>query len=446
MPKRRRKRRERYRAELDGITWVMILGDVTYTAGVCNVTFRSIFLSKPRTTFSVHCTKASSPRSLLDQGRSRSPRICQGCSPGNRTPPASPSTGYGTAGHQWHAGTMNPSRRTTMGDVAKHLGVSRATVSKALNPDRTRADISEVMRRRVREAALALGFHPEGDPRWSGHSRMRIAGLVYGRVAPHLGGSYARLYEAILTELARHGWGLQFIPTIDQAAGAELVRRLGIEAAIVVQPETEAVDACLAESSLPAVALNLRPRLPIDAILPDDRGAAQELGRLLITHGHRRIAYVAPSTRGGWGSGHFSEAARRSGLASAVAAAGGTMDATELVDDEQGLAEFTAWLRTTDPTAVFAYGVEVACGVYKAAARLGWRLPQDLSVVAGDGPGFARFLQPALTCMELPVTAMAEAVVERLLVRVAGETGPVQERLLKGTLVERDSVSSPRRR
>lgn len=41
-------------AELDGITWVMVQGDVTYTAGVRNVTFRSIFLSKPRTAFSVH--------------------------------------------------------------------------------------------------------------------------------------------------------------------------------------------------------------------------------------------------------------------------------------------------------------------------------------------------------------------------------------------------------
>ena len=39
---------------LDGLTWVMVQEEVTYTAGVRNVTFRDIWLEKPRTSFSVH--------------------------------------------------------------------------------------------------------------------------------------------------------------------------------------------------------------------------------------------------------------------------------------------------------------------------------------------------------------------------------------------------------
>jgi hypothetical protein len=39
---------------LDGITWVMVQTNVTYTVGVRNVTFRDIFLEKPRTAFSIH--------------------------------------------------------------------------------------------------------------------------------------------------------------------------------------------------------------------------------------------------------------------------------------------------------------------------------------------------------------------------------------------------------
>ena len=39
---------------LDGITWGMVQTNVTYTAGVRNVTFRDIFLEKPRTAFSIH--------------------------------------------------------------------------------------------------------------------------------------------------------------------------------------------------------------------------------------------------------------------------------------------------------------------------------------------------------------------------------------------------------
>lgn len=39
---------------LDGITWVAVQDDVTYTAGVRNVVFRDIFLRKPRIGFSIH--------------------------------------------------------------------------------------------------------------------------------------------------------------------------------------------------------------------------------------------------------------------------------------------------------------------------------------------------------------------------------------------------------
>jgi len=45
---------ERGAQELDGITWVVVQHDVTYTAGVRNVVFRDIFLAKPRIGFSVH--------------------------------------------------------------------------------------------------------------------------------------------------------------------------------------------------------------------------------------------------------------------------------------------------------------------------------------------------------------------------------------------------------
>ncbi len=44
----------RGRVTLDGINWVVVQTDVTYTAGVRNVTFRDIFCAKPRVTFSIH--------------------------------------------------------------------------------------------------------------------------------------------------------------------------------------------------------------------------------------------------------------------------------------------------------------------------------------------------------------------------------------------------------
>ena len=55
--------------ELDGIKWVVVQNDVTYTAGVRNVTFRSIFLSKPRTGFSIHFDQDKYSRSYYPGSR-----------------------------------------------------------------------------------------------------------------------------------------------------------------------------------------------------------------------------------------------------------------------------------------------------------------------------------------------------------------------------------------
>jgi hypothetical protein len=48
---------------LDGISWAWVQDDVTYTAGVRNVTFRDITLQKPRTSFSVHFDEGKYSRS-----------------------------------------------------------------------------------------------------------------------------------------------------------------------------------------------------------------------------------------------------------------------------------------------------------------------------------------------------------------------------------------------
>ena len=48
---------------LDGINWGVVQTNVTYTAGVRNVTFRDIFLEKPRTAFSIHFDSGKYSRS-----------------------------------------------------------------------------------------------------------------------------------------------------------------------------------------------------------------------------------------------------------------------------------------------------------------------------------------------------------------------------------------------
>jgi LacI family transcriptional regulator len=328
--------------------------------------------------------------------------------------------------------------------IARACGVSRSTVSKALNPDRTRADISEKLRARVRTVAAEMGYRPEDDPRWVGHRVERMVGWVYGRVAPYLRGPYAQLPEMLAVRLADLGWSLHFVPLPSGTDGPAILRRQGIEGAIVVQPETEAVVSALASCGLPAVALNIRPKLDIDAVLVDDLGSARELGRRLIACGHRRFGLVSPIHSDPRVPGHHSVAARRAGLRQALAAQPGcTLDEIEIPQGPAGVDILATWLRTWRPGAVFTYDAHIAARLYQAADTAGLAIPQRLSVVCADGADIAELLSPPLTAVALPLAAMADAAVEMLLRRINGDGSTHEERSIPGSVVERGSMAAP---
>jgi LacI family transcriptional regulator len=71
--------------------------------------------------------------------------------------------------------------------------------------------------------------------------------------------------------------------------------------------------------------------------------------------------------------------------------------------------------RNPRPSAIFACNDEMAAGVYKAAYRLGLRIPEDLSVVGYDDSPLASRLWPWLTTVRLPIRDMGRLAASKLL-------------------------------
>ncbi len=80
----------------------------------------------------------------------------------------------------------------------------------------------------------------------------------------------------------------------------------------------------------------------------------------------------------------------------------------------------------------------LAFGAYQAAAELGRRVPEDLSIIGFDNDEVAAYLRPGLTTIALPHVEMGARAVELLL---AG--GPEGQHLVPMPVVERDSIASP---
>ncbi|MEZ5187215.1 MAG: substrate-binding domain-containing protein [Microbacterium sp.] len=87
----------------------------------------------------------------------------------------------------------------------------------------------------------------------------------------------------------------------------------------------------------------------------------------------------------------------------------------------------------------------MAMGVYQVAVRGGIRVPEELSVVGVDDfEPVAASLLPGLTTVALPHYEMGRWGVETVLAMLDGDEVPHPHRLLRGTLVERESVAPPR--
>ncbi|WP_255371711.1 substrate-binding domain-containing protein [Cellulosimicrobium sp. CUA-896] len=96
------------------------------------------------------------------------------------------------------------------------------------------------------------------------------------------------------------------------------------------------------------------------------------------------------------------------------------------------------------PTAVFCFNDRIAMGAYRAAAELGLRIPEDVSIVGFDNQEYvADGLFPGLTTVELPHFDMGVWAAEQLFHHIDGASGDAASARLRGPVVRRDSVAPP---
>ncbi|MEM7681317.1 MAG: GntR family transcriptional regulator [Planctomycetota bacterium] len=94
------------------------------------------------------------------------------------------------------------------------------------------------------------------------------------------------------------------------------------------------------------------------------------------------------------------------------------------------------------PTAVLAAGYYLALDVYQAAAVLGLRVPDDLSVIGFDDPPSAEHLDPPLSTLRQPLIQLGYAAVDAAVDLIVDPESAPRSQALQGNLVIRQSSGS----
>jgi LacI family transcriptional regulator len=182
----------------------------------------------------------------------------------------------------------------TIYDVAAAAGVSIATVSRVLDPDRT-GRVSEKARLRVRSAVETLGYRTNHAAR----SLKTRSSKTVAILAPELGNDFfIALADSMERELSARGYTLLVASSVNSEE--EEQKRLSVLAArmvdgIAVIPAGSHGDhlRTMAGAGMPLVLVDrLVNGADIDAVLSDNEAGAFELTRRLLSDGFRRISFV----------------------------------------------------------------------------------------------------------------------------------------------------------
>ena len=338
----------------------------------------------------------------------------------------------------------------TISDVAAHAGVSPMTVSRVINGE---TNVREETKQRVEEAIAALNYAPNAAARaLAGGDDIRI-GLL------HSNPSFAYLSEFLvgsLDQASRSNVHLVVEKCDDEGSGNPAIDHLlggRIDGVVLPPPLSDSLPvlAALKESGVPvvAVATGRAPDWALSVSI-DDRKAAYDMTRHLMTLGHIRIGFIT-------GNPNQTASAERLAGYRAALAEGKLPDAPELIAEglftyRSGLDAAELLLDVADPpTAIFASNDDMAAATVAIAHRKGLDVPGDLTVCGFDDTALATTIWPELTTIRQPVTDMSRTAVE-LLVRAIrarkGQGAAIDNShvLASYELIRRQSAAAPRRR
>jgi DNA-binding LacI/PurR family transcriptional regulator len=303
-------------------------------------------------------------------------------------------------------------RRVTIVDVAALSGVSRQTVTRAMND---MDGISAATKARVLTAARQLGYQPSRFGRGLVRHDHHTLGLVIDNL---MNPYYPELASAVVTRAAERGWTVLLL----DCSGVDDQREM-------LSQVSDQVDAVIGYVVLESQELDLTlPGIPVVRIDPSDARSAvnqvqfdlrpgmEELADHLLARGVRRPVMV-DSSRPGEATERarsFIQAMKRRGLDVPVVHS----DGDQLDSGLRATEEIIVNLPDTDM--IMCFNDITAFGALKALRQQHLTVPDQIRVVGIDGLVAGTYVTPQLTSLALDMTDVAAVSVDIALGRLDG--------------------------
>lgn len=333
------------------------------------------------------------------------------------------------------------SHPVTIKDIARELGVSPSTVSRAL---KDHPDISEETRRHVRELADRMKYKPNAIALSLKNRKSNVVGVIIPQIVHYF---FSSVISGIEEVAGKYGYSVMIAQSnelFDKEVEAMAALADGRIDGLLISISKETVKyEHLRQFKEEGIEIVFFDRVPdefkSDSVVIDDFQGALKAVQHLIDGGHKRILHLAgPQTR-------LIGRKRLKGYLQAL-------ENNRIPFDEKLVVpcdSFDAALNMMPELvssglqfdAVFTVNDFTAAGVIQALKKLGKSVPEDMAVVGYGDDDIAKMIDPTLTTVRQPGKEMGARAMELLHKRLSSleESNDIISEVLQAELVQRNS-------
>ena len=326
-----------------------------------------------------------------------------------------------------------------MKDLAQELGVSIATVSRAL---RSSPEIGQDMQKKVKELAKRLNYRPNPFAQSLRKEAPRVIGVVVPNLVTHY---YAAVLDGIEDEARKEGYSVISANTHEDT-DAE-IRAIDN----FISLHVEGIIACLSQNTtdyshfeeisnmgIPLVFFGrtcLTDRF--SSVTANGDEAAFQATQHLIDTGSHRIAFIG-------GPNHLDMVKRRKhGYLEALRENRIPIDrnlvACEKIDYQWALDTTTRLLQQVDrPDAILAFNDIITFAAFTAIKQLGLSIPEDVALIGFTDDVHAQYVTPRMSAIEDQSRLMGQTACQLLLKNIGGDS-KIYRKIVPQKLVIRDT-------
>lgn len=324
-------------------------------------------------------------------------------------------------------------RKTSISDIAKSLGVSNTLVSLVINNKADAYGISAKTQYKVRAKIKELNYQPNMLARGFRTGKTNTIGLIVSDISN-------RFYARIARNIEDHAWNNGY--TVAICSSDELINKEKEQIKLLMDRKVDGLiisssqeDASffnkLAESGLPHVLIDRTFNDMQSAnVSVDNFGGARLAAHHLMKQGITKIAIMSITPE------HISTIGNRvDGFVSALADAGITIPVEWHIkapfdDMEQSVSETLAQLFRSGnmPEAIFTLNNNLTSACLKHIRELSVKIPDDIALIGFDDVLYFGFTQPSVTAIKQPVDLICKAAFDMLLKQMKMERLSLKER------------------